>query len=219
MSTTFYYKSKKFFVICDKYTVKSPYIVLFLCLNLNFIKNPLLRKIVFGGYIMSEKQKNLWKITAFAVFELFILIILCSANAAAFGFGCSGERVAAIQKRLKQTGEYRGEINGVYDFETRRAVKKLFPESAGEMNCEISRRLGLADEYAFSSACEITARYVSLRMEAKPYCEICGVIGCASPSGLMRKDKYFLKNIQKISPASNIFDIIIKNRENRLTLS
>ncbi len=168
---------------------------------------------------MNEKQKNLWKITALTVLELFILIVLCSANADAFGFGCSGERVAAIQKRLKQTGEYHGEINGVYGFETRRAVKKLFPESTGEADCGISRRLGLANEYAFSSACEIRARYVSLRMDEKPYCEICSVIGSVSPSELMRNDKFFLENIQKITPASNIFDIIIKINEKRLTLS
>lgn len=115
---------------------------------------------------MNEKSGELWKSTLLAAAETLILIILCTVNSGAVSLGGSGERVAAIQKKLKQNGAYSGEVSGIYDPETVRAVKKLFPDSGGEADREVIKSLGLTDEYScFMSGTEIVAAYLTLHPE------------------------------------------------------
>ncbi len=57
-------------------------------------------------------------------FALLILISdFCEITSFAINLGENGERIAALQKSLKEKGFYSGEINGLYDFSTKRAVK------------------------------------------------------------------------------------------------
>ena len=56
---------------------------------------------------------------------LILLSDLCVPKSYAVNLGENGERIAALQKSLKEKGFYGGEINGLYDFSTRKAVKKF----------------------------------------------------------------------------------------------
>ena len=159
---------------------------------------------------MSEKQKRLWKITVLTVFELLIMIVVCTANAGAMRLGSGGERVASLQKKLKQYGEYAGAVNGIYDFETEKALKKLFPECRGTADGDVIASLGLnRGENGFSSADEILARYIKYAAD-KPFSEMCGIFEKYRPSQLMRNDENFMILLKKTEPDSENYDVVIK---------
>lgn len=118
---------------------------------------------------MSEKNKKTWHMVMLVAVNLFLLILIATSSsptAQALCLGCSGEKVAAVQRRLKESGLYSGEINGRYDFATRRAVKSFQSqnglESSGETNHKTVAALGvdLSGE-CFSLRTELLARYLS----------------------------------------------------------
>ena len=118
---------------------------------------------------MSEKNRKMWHMVMLVAVNLFLLILIATAaspKAQALCLGCSGEKVAAVQRRLKEKGIYSGEINGSYDFATRKAVK-IFQnqnglESSGEADYKTVAALGvdLRGE-CFSLRTELLARYLS----------------------------------------------------------
>lgn len=118
---------------------------------------------------MSEKNRKMWHMVMLVAVNLFLLILIATAvspEAQALCLGCSGEKVAAVQRRLKEKGIYSGEINGSYDFATRRAVKTFQNqnglESSGEADYKTVAALGvdLRGE-CFSLRTELLARYLS----------------------------------------------------------
>lgn len=165
---------------------------------------------------MSEKQKNIWLSAALSVIELVILLIICNLNAHSFSFGYGGEKVAALQKILKQSGAYDGGINGIFDVETKNAVRRLFPESNGEADCEVLEKLGLDCRCCgFSSVSDLTARYVFYRMNDIPLSAVENIIEKNSVSMLMRTDSGFFFEIMKLDPSSDACDFVYRYENNK----
>lgn len=114
---------------------------------------------------MSKKTKKLWHLVMLVSINLALLIIITSTNAEAVCLGCSGERVAEIQRALRNIGCYSGEISGSYDFATRRAVK-IFQQknnlnSTGEADYKTVLALGLGSKNEnFSAQTELLARFI-----------------------------------------------------------
>ena len=129
---------------------------------------------------MSEKNKIAWNITVAVAVNLIVLILIVAAGkyeAYAMGLGSSGERVNAVQRALKNNGYYSGEINGIYDFSTRRGIKKFQLangiEPSGEADNKTVTALGLNSENKiFSFETEILARYAQWACGGKGYTEM-----------------------------------------------
>lgn len=114
---------------------------------------------------MSEKTKKSWKIVFFLIINLALLVIVSTANAEAARLGSSGERVAEIQRKLKESGCYSGEINGSFDFATRQAVKgfqrRNSIEATGETDCRTLFMLGINSSCSdFCIQTELLARFI-----------------------------------------------------------
>lgn len=71
-------------------------------------------------------MKKSFKLMMLIAVNLALLILLsdfCALNSYAVNLGENGERIAELQKCLKEKGYYGGEINGLYDFATKKSVK------------------------------------------------------------------------------------------------
>lgn len=168
---------------------------------------------------MSEKQKRMWLSAALSAVELLILLLLCNINAYSFSLGFGGERVAALQKALRQSGAYDGEINGLFDIETKNAVKKIFPESEGEASGEVLEKLGLDSGCCgFSAVSELTSRYVSYKMNAVPLSTVKKIINENSISELMWCDYDFFCKLMKLVPSADACDCAYKYENNKKCL-
>lgn len=165
---------------------------------------------------LNEKQREIWKSAALSIVELLILVMLCNLNAHSFSLGYGGEKVAALQKALKQSGAYDGRINGLFDLETKNAVRNLFPESRGEADCDVLEKLGLDCRCCgFSASSDLMARYISFRMDDMPVCSIRMAIAENRISGLMRSEPDFLCSLKKIEPSSEACDCAYKMENNK----
>ena len=77
-------------------------------------------------------MKKSFKLMMLIAVNLALLILIsdfCALNSYAVNLGENGERIAALQHCLKDKGFYNGEINGLYDFTTRKAVKNFKKEN------------------------------------------------------------------------------------------
>lgn len=166
---------------------------------------------------MSERSKIAWQVTIAAAVNLIILVIIIAmsrTDAYAMGLGSGGERVSAVQKALKSKGYYSGEINGFYDFSTRRGIKKFQTdngiEPSGNADFETCRALNITCENRFFSfESEILARYVQFVCGGKEYSEkleLCEKILAKKEDGqplyvlLTDKEPEFYKKITVIEP-------------------
>ena len=167
---------------------------------------------------MSEKSKVAWQVTIAAAVNLIILIIIIAMSKSdvyAMGLGSSGERVSAVQRMLKNKGYYSGEINGIYDFTTRKSIKNFqldnFLEPNGEANGKTVFTLGLNSENKiFSYETEILARYAQWMCGGKGYTamlELCREtvenIGDNKTFGgtILKNNVKFSKKITEIEPS------------------
>ena len=195
---------------------KTPHIERFNCLKMILIIEFFYSKIICEVIFMSEKQKNMWLSAALSIIEFFILLLVCNMNAHSFSFGYGGEKVAALQKMLKQSGVYEGGINGIFDMETKNALGRLFPESNGEADFEVLEKLGLDCRCCgFSALSELTARYVSGKMKDTPFSAIEKKIKENRISALMRKDPDFFCGITKFDPSSDACDFAYRYEKNK----
>ncbi len=168
---------------------------------------------------MSEKNEIAWQVTIASAVNLILLIIIIAmskSDAYAMGLGSSGERVCAVQRMLKNKGYYSGEINGIYDFTTRKSIKKFqFANSIepdGEAKNETFFALGLNSENKyFSYETELLARYAQWKCGGKGYTamlEICRKTLSESGENLsfgcriIRDNEEFYRKIKKIEPSS-----------------
>lgn len=166
---------------------------------------------------MSERSKIAWQVTVAAAVNLIILVIIIAmsrSDAYAMGLGSGGERVSAVQKALKSRGYYSGEINGFYDFSTRRGIKKFQTdngiEPSGNADFETCRALDITCENrVFSFEAEILARYVQFVCGGREYCEkleLCEEILAKKEDGqplyglLTDENPVFYKKITEIEP-------------------
>lgn len=118
---------------------------------------------------MRKKQKSFQLLILVAV-NLAMLILLsdfCTLRSYAINLGASGERIASLQKSLKEAGYYSGEINGIYDFTTRKAVKDFRKENGisddKPTDFEIFSSLGIDTKSfngCFSSDIELLAKHL-----------------------------------------------------------
>lgn len=169
---------------------------------------------------MSEKNRKMWYMVMLVATNLFLLILIgtaASPSAQALCLGCSGEKVAAVQRRLKEKGIYSGEINGSYDFATRKAVKAFQSENglenSGEADYETITVLGvdLRGE-CFSLRTELLARYLEKHGGVTYYellesgNKLLSDAGCM-PLGeyLLSIDSDFFKNISSDEPSSEAY--------------
>lgn len=118
---------------------------------------------------MTNNQKS-FKIMMLVAVNLALLILIadfCTLRSYAINLGENGERIAALQRCLKEKGYYNGTINGIYDFTTRKAVRNFGKENG--IDCdeatdyEIISLLGIgAKSYngCFSSDIELLAKYL-----------------------------------------------------------
>ena len=117
---------------------------------------------------MNPKTRKLWQITALLLLDIVILILISSVCANAEMLGSSGERVAVIQRELKKINLYQGNENGIFDFETGRAVAEFRSANgqgkSGEANHETLCALGLdtRSSECFSSQTELIAKCITL---------------------------------------------------------
>lgn len=77
-------------------------------------------------------MKKSFKLMMLIAVNLALLILLsdfCTLNSYAVNLGENGERIAVLQKCLKGKGYYGGEINGLYDFTTKKAVRTFKKEN------------------------------------------------------------------------------------------
>ena len=79
------------------------------------------------AYIMKNKMKFLWKVLFVALINLLIISMVYFAGTAdaVTKIGSQGEEVRTIQDKLKRWGYYRGEVDGIFGEETRRAVMEF----------------------------------------------------------------------------------------------
>ena len=117
---------------------------------------------------MNRKSKKMWQITALLAVDLILLILISTVSARAEMLGSSGERVARIQHELQKKNLYQGKENGIFDFETKRAIAEFQRlERLGEdaqANHETLCALGLdsSSSECFSACAELIARCITL---------------------------------------------------------
>ena len=117
---------------------------------------------------MNPKTRKLWQLTVLLAVDLIILIIISSVCAKAETLGSKGERVAAIQHELRKLNLYSGNENGIFDFETRRALAEFRNingiEKSNETDYETLCTLGLdaRASVCFSAEAELLARCLTL---------------------------------------------------------
>lgn len=114
---------------------------------------------------MNAKTKRLWKKVFIIIINFALLVIVSGENTQAAQLGSHGERVGEIQKKLRDCGFYQGEINGNYDFSTKKALK-LFQRKnnidiTGESDCRTLFLLGINSHNPdFCIQTELLARYI-----------------------------------------------------------
>ena len=117
---------------------------------------------------MNPKTRKLWQLTALLAVDLIILILISSVCAKAETLGSKGERVAAIQHELRKLNLYSGNENGIFDFETRRALAEFRNitgiEKSNETDYETLCALGLDAKASvcFSAEAELLARCLTI---------------------------------------------------------
>lgn len=117
---------------------------------------------------MSRKPRRMWLLTALLAIDLIMLILISSVSARAETLGSSGERVARIQHELRKMNLYHGKENGIFDFETKRAVADFQRleqlENDSRVNHETLYVLGLDSDSSecFTARTELIARCITL---------------------------------------------------------
>lgn len=149
---------------------------------------------------MNGKTKKAWHLVMLLAVDLAFLILiasLSSSGACALRLGCIGNRVAEIQQYLYAEGFYDGKISGVFDTETRKAVKNFQKanklDRSGEANCSTLSALGINSENGifFEAETELLARYIQSQ-------------GCCSYAQMLDKAKEILANSRGATTMSNI---------------
>ena len=118
-----------------------------------------------------RNTKN-FKLMILIAVNLALLILICdfcTMRSYAVNLGENGERIAALQKHLKEKGYYSGEINGLFDFSTRRAVR-IFQKDSGITDANISdsefvSSLGINSKVSkcYSAEVEILAKHLKAK--------------------------------------------------------
>ena len=117
---------------------------------------------------MSRKSKKMWQITVLLAVDLILLILISTVVARAEMLGSSGERVARIQHELKKKNFYQGKENGIFDFETKRAIAEFQRSDSLKKNSQADHEtlcaLGLdsSSSECFSARAELLARCITL---------------------------------------------------------
>lgn len=109
--------------------------------------------------MQKNKSFKLLMLIAVNLALLVLLSDLCTLRSYAINLGENGERIAVLQRNLKEKGYYNGEINGLFDFSTRKAVKnfKIKNKIAAETDYKTFSILGL-----YSSECNCYCAEVEL---------------------------------------------------------
>ena len=138
------------------------------------------------AYIMKNKMKFLWKVLFVALINLLIISMVYFAGTAdaVTKIGSQGEEVRTIQDKLKRWGYYRGEVDGIFGEETRRAVME-FQEingltADGQVGSATLAALGMGGSNIGSSnlngyggftktELDLLARIISAEARGEPY--------------------------------------------------
>ena len=118
------------------------------------------------------RNTKTYKLMMLIAVNLALLILICNfctLRSYAINLGENGERIAALQKHLKEKGYYDGKINGLFDFSTRRAVKKFQNDSgltdANISDSELISSLGINPKVnrCYSAEVEILAKHLKTK--------------------------------------------------------
>ena len=124
-------------------------------------------------------MKKARRILSYALLALSLLPLVQARGAALMALGSRGERVALIQQRLKEWGDYRGEVDGVFGRDTYNAVVAFQRRSGltadGRVGPRTARALGVSLSGAVSTPLHretelsLLARLVSGEARGEPY--------------------------------------------------
>lgn len=166
-----------------------------------------------------EKNRILWRVAATLAVNLALLVLLCSVtgNAAYSCLGCTGERVAVIQRSLRREGLYGGEISGMYDLSLRKGIKKFQQEhglyESGEADGKTCTLLGISSKsgQCFHTETELLARYLQVKYPSAHFPELLNEarqIAESVPSlaALLRREEDILKLILDAEPSSEAYE-------------
>ncbi len=157
-------------------------------------------------------------------FMLILISSVCTLRADSVCLGSHGERVAATQRKLKDTGFYEGEISGICDFATRKAIKTFQGQNnlnqSGEADYETFSVLGLnakSGGICFSYETELLARYIRLSGNTN-YPDMLKIgeelLKKAYPEPLgqyiLNSDKKFFRKIFNVEPTSECYSCALQ---------
>ena len=166
---------------------------------------------------MNAKTKRLWKKVFIIIINFALLIIVSTENTQAAQLGSHGERVGEIQKKLRDCGFYRSEINGNYDFSTKKAVKAFQRHNntgiTGETDCETLFLLGINSHNPdFCIQTELLARYIRNNSGTSYNSMLATAYDiCRSKNRLtiiqyiMEKDPDFMKSLSETEPSPECY--------------
>lgn len=167
----------------------------------------------------NEKNRILWRVTATLAVNLALLVLLCSVtgNAAYSCLGCTGERVAVIQRSLRREGLYGGEISGIYDLSLRKGIKEFQQKhglyETGEADSKTAALLGISSKsgQCFHIETELLARYLQVKFPSTRFPELLNEarqITDTVPSlaALLRREEDILKLILDAEPSSEAYE-------------
>ncbi|MBQ8762535.1 MAG: peptidoglycan-binding protein [Clostridia bacterium] len=131
--------------------------------------------------INNKKSFKLMMLVAVNLAMLILISDFCTLRSYAINLGENGERIAALQKHLKEKGYYSGEINGLYDFSTKKAVKNFKTDNTetnvNTTDFEIISSLGINSKTnkCFSAEVELLAKYLKTKgvIEYHNMVEVC----------------------------------------------
>ncbi len=166
-----------------------------------------------------EKNRILWRVATALAVNLALLVLLCTVtgNAAYACLGCSGERVAAIQRFLRKEGLYNGEISGIYDMSLRKGIKEFQRKhelsESGEADAKTVSLLGISSKsgQCFHTETELLARYLQVKYPSSSFPELLNEareITDTLPSltALLRCEEDVAKQILDVEPSSQAYE-------------
>ena len=126
---------------------------------------------------MSKGRKRLCAaLTVVFLFNIAVIIVMQTADAAVYQKGSSGQTVTQIQTKLKNWGYYSGSVDGIYGSNTVKAVKYFQQKNGlsvdGKCGKQTLQALGIYESETTASTSgdvDLLARLISAEARGEPY--------------------------------------------------
>ncbi len=130
---------------------------------------------------LEEKITKAWKIVIILALNTVMLMLFSALSEkesiSVISPGANGEEVRLLQEKLRESGYYKGQPDGGYSLEVRRAIKDFQEEkgipATGKADCETLFLLGLNCVHSdyFSVEVQLAAKYIQWKCGGKSYAE------------------------------------------------